>query len=104
MISASYRNKNSYSNGRNSSNHYRRHSNFASQNAASSPSSNIVEFIYKGANKHHWAKLQSKIKQRLMAENISYIDDEEERSCKKKHASPTSTVSLATSIPLIAAR
>ena len=62
---------------RNSSNHHR-HSKFASQNASSSPSSNIVEFIYKGANKHHWAKLQSKIKQRLMTENISYIDDEEE--------------------------
>ena len=28
---------------------------------------NIVEFIYKGANKHQKAKLQSKIKQRLMA-------------------------------------
>ena len=78
MISASYRNNDSYFNGRNSSNHHRHSRLFASQNAASSPSSNIVEFIYKRANKHHWAKLQSKIKQRLMAENISYIDDEEE--------------------------
>jgi hypothetical protein len=84
MISASYRNNNSYSNGRNSPNHHR-HSRFASQNASSSSSSNhglsssnIPDFVYKGANKHHWAKLQSKIKQRLMAENISYIDDEEE--------------------------
>ena len=84
MISASYRNNNSYSNGRNSSNHHR-HSRFASQNASSLSSSNhglsasnIQDFVYKGANKHHWAKLQSKIKQRLMAENISYIDDEEE--------------------------
>ena len=84
MISASYRNNNSYSNGRNSPIHHR-HSRFASQNASSSSSSNhwlsasnIADFIYKGANKHHWAKLQSKIKQRLMAENISYIDDEEE--------------------------
>ena len=40
--------------------------------------SNHADFIYKEANKHHWAKLQSKIKQRLMAENISYIEDEEE--------------------------
>ena len=84
MISASYRNKNSYSNGRNSPIHHR-HSRFASQNSFSSSSSNhglsasnIADFVYKGANKHHWAKLQSKIKQRLMAENISYIDDEEE--------------------------
>jgi hypothetical protein len=84
MISASYRNNNSYSNGRNSPNHHR-HSRFASQNASSSSSSNhglsasnIPDFVYKRANKHHWAKLQSKIKQRLMAENISYIDDEEE--------------------------
>ena len=28
----------------------------------------------------HWAKLQIKIKQRIMAENISYIEDEEEMS------------------------
>ena len=85
MISASYRNNNSYSNGRNSPNHHR-HSRFASQNPSSSSSSSnhglsassISDFVYKGANKHHWAKLQSKIKQRLMAENISYIDDEEE--------------------------
>jgi hypothetical protein len=34
----------------------------------------------------HWAKLQSKIKQRLMAENISYIEDEEEMS---KRSIPT---------------
>jgi hypothetical protein len=68
---------------------------FASQNASSSSSSNIAEFIYKGANKHHWAKLQSKIKQRLiMAENISYIDDEEEVA---RRSMPP--VSLATSIP-----
>jgi hypothetical protein len=84
MISASYRNNNSYPNGRNFPIHHR-HSRFASQNSSSSSSSNhglsasnIADFVYKGANKHHWAKLQSKIKQRLMAENISYIDDEEE--------------------------
>ena len=83
MISASYRTNNSYSNGRSASNH--RHSRFSSQRNSTSSSSNhglsspnSNDFIYKGANKHHWAKLQSKIKQRLMAENISYIDDEEE--------------------------
>ena len=43
-----------------------------------SPRPTPADFIYKGANKHHWAKVQSKIKQRLMAKNISYIDDEEE--------------------------
>jgi hypothetical protein len=92
MISASYRNINSYSNGRNSSNHHR-HSRFASKNASSSTNSNIVEFIYKGANKHHWAKLQSKIKQRLMAENISYIDDEEEVA--RRSMPPPSAVYLS---------
>jgi hypothetical protein len=83
MISASYRTNNAYSNGRSSPIH--RHSRFSSQRNSTSASSNhgpsslnSNEFIYKGANKHHWAKLQSKIKQRLMAENISYIDDEEE--------------------------
>jgi hypothetical protein len=55
--------------------HRRRHP-FSSSNHGLS-SSNAADFVYKGANKHNWAKLQSKIKQRLMAENISYIDDEE---------------------------
>jgi len=83
MISASYRTNNAYSNGRSSPIH--RHSRFSSQRNSTSASSNhgpsslnSNDFIYKGANKHHWAKLQSKIKQRLMVENISYIDDEEE--------------------------
>jgi hypothetical protein len=30
-----------------------------------------ADFINKEASKHHWTKLQSKIKQRLMTENIS---------------------------------
>jgi hypothetical protein len=91
MISASYRNNNSYFNGRNSPNNHHRHSRFASKNAFSSSSSNhglsssnIPDFVYKGVNKHHWAKLQSKIKQRLMAENISYIDDEEEERRRRR--------------------
>ena len=49
-----------------------------SSNYKSSSSSHHADCIYKEANKHHWAKLQSKIKQRLMAENISYIQDKEE--------------------------
>jgi hypothetical protein len=92
MISASYRNNNSYSNGRNFPTHHR-HSRFASQNSSSSSSSNhglsastIADFVYKGANKHHWAKLQSK--QRLLAENISYIDDEEEVARRSMPPSP----------------
>ena len=52
------------------------HPQAVTMDSLSSP--NSTDFIYKGANKHHWAKLHSKIKQRLMAENISYIDDEEE--------------------------
>ena len=68
MISACFRNYKNYSNDRDSSN----------SNNYKSSSSSHADFIYKEANKHHWAKLQSKIKQRLMAENISYIEDEEE--------------------------
>ena len=84
MISASYRNYNPYSNSRNSPTR-RQSSRYSSEWAATSSnsnsgssSSNAVDFIYRGANKHHWAKLQSKIKQRLMHDNISYIEDEVE--------------------------
>ena len=84
MISASYRNYNPYSNSRNSPAR-RQSSRHSSERAATSSnsnsgpsSSNAVDFIYRGANKHHWAKLQSKIKQRLMHDNISYIEDEVE--------------------------
>jgi hypothetical protein len=34
--------------------------------------------MYKETNKHQSAKLQSKVKQRFMSENISYIEDDEE--------------------------
>ena len=80
MISASYRNYNSYSN-RNSppSNRQLRHSSQRGTTLSNSNSaSSSTDFIYKGANKHHWAKLQSKIQQKLMHENISYIEDEVE--------------------------
>ena len=79
MISASYRNYNSYSNRNSPSSRQSRHS---SQRVTTSSNSNSAssstDFIYKGANKHHWAKLQNKIQQRLMHENISYIEDEAE--------------------------
>ena len=80
MISASYRNFNSYSNRNSPSNRQSRH--HSQRGTTSSTNSNSAssnaDFIYKGANKHHWAKLQSKIKQKLMHENISYIEDEAE--------------------------
>ena len=83
MISASYRNFKPYANSRDSSSS--RQSRYASRSASSpNNSSNFKNssgdsFIYKESNKHHWAKLQSKINQRLMvAENISYSEDEEE--------------------------
>ena len=84
MISASYRNYNSYSNSRNSP-AFRQSSRYSLERAATSPnsdsglsSSNAADFIYRGANKHHWAKLQSKIKRSLMHDNISYIENEVE--------------------------
>ena len=83
MNSAFYRNYKPYANSRDSSSS--RQSRYASTSASSPNSSNFKNssgdsFIYNESNKHHyWAKLQSKIKQRLMAEkNISYIEDEEE--------------------------
>ena len=80
MISASYRSYNSCSNNRNSPAR-RQSSRYSSERTATSnsnsgpSSSNAADFIYRGADKHHWAKLQSKIKQRLMHDNISYIED-----------------------------
>ena len=84
MNSAFYRNYKPYANSRDSSSS--RQSRYASTSASSPTngsnfkSSSGDSFIYnESKNKHHWAKLQSKIKQRLMAEkNISYIEDEEE--------------------------
>ena len=78
MIQASYRKFNAYSNSRDSysSRHSRRPSSSSSNIKNSSSSSS--DFIYKETNKHQWAKLQSKVKQRLMSENISYIEDDEE--------------------------
>ena len=79
MIQASYRNFNAYTNNRGSysSRQSRRSSPYNSNFKISSSSSN--DFIYKETCKHHqWAKLQSKVKQRLMSENISYIEDDEE--------------------------
>ena len=85
MISASYRNYNSYSYSRNSPARRQSSRYSSSERAATSSnsnsglsSSNAADFIYRGSNKHHWAKLQSKIKQRLMHDNISYIEDEVE--------------------------
>ena len=78
MIQASYRNFNAYANNRSSysSRQSRRSSPSNSNFKISSSSSN--DFTYKETNKHQWAKLQSKVKHRLMSENISYIEDDEE--------------------------
>ena len=88
MISASYRNYRSYPSNRDSSSS--RQSRYVPRSASSTSNSNFKssssssnDFIYKEANKHHWAKLQSKIRQRLMAEHISYIDDDEEMARRR---------------------
>ena len=76
MISASYCNYKPYANSRDSSSS--RPTIKISPNSSNFKNSSGDSFIHKESNKHHWAKLQSKIKQRLMAENISYIEDEED--------------------------
>ena len=98
MIQASFRKYKSYSNGRDAS--PSQQSRYSQRPASSSNSNNYrtssssnVDFIYKEANKHHWAKLQSKIKQRLMTENISYIEDEEEMA--RRSVPPPPAVFLA---------
>jgi hypothetical protein len=60
-----------------------RHTSSNSSSNLKNSSSSSSDFIYKEANKHHWAKLQSKIRQRLMAEHISYIDDDEEMARRR---------------------
>ena len=98
MIQASYRKYKSYPNGRDSSSSQQ--SRYGHRPTSSSKSSNHrtasscnADFIYKEANKHHWAKLQSKTKQRLMTENISYIEDEEEMT--RRSMPPPPAVFLA---------
>jgi hypothetical protein len=88
MISSSYRNNRSYPSNRDSSSSRQSRgvprSAFSNNNSNfKSSSSSSSDFIYKEANKHHWAKLQSKIRQRLMAEHISYIDDDEEMARRR---------------------
>ena len=94
MISASYRSYNSYSNRNSPSNRQSRHSSQRGTTSSNSNSaSSSTDFIYKGTNKQHWAKLQSKIEQRLMHENISYIEDEAEVA--RRSVPPPPTIFLA---------
>ncbi len=88
MISALYRNYKSYANNRDLPSS--RQSRYAPRSSSSPNNSNFKNsslsnsyFIYKEANKHHWPKLQSKIRQRLMAEHISYTDDDEEMTRRR---------------------
>ena len=88
MIQAPYRNFNAYANNRSSysSRQSRRSSPSNSNFKTSSSSSN--DFTYKETNKHQWPKLQSKVKQRLMSENISYIGDDDEVARRSIPPSP----------------
>ncbi len=93
MIQASYRKYKSYPNGIDASSsqqsrYFQRPTSSSNSNNYRTSSSSNADFIYKEANKHHWGKLQSKIKQRLMTENISYIEDEEEMTRRSMPAPP----------------
>ena len=78
MIQASYRNFNAYANNRGSYSSRQSRRSSPSNNNFKISSSSTNDFIYKETYKHQWAKLQSKVKQRLMSENNSYIEDDEE--------------------------
>ena len=91
MISESYRN---YS--RRDSPPQRRKSRFSRSGSSSNSNSSSTdaishsdEFIYKGGNKQHWEKLQSKIKQRMMTQNIYYIEDEVEMARRTTPSPPS---------------
>ena len=60
----------------------------------SSISSNSEEiFQYKGSNKQQWAKLQNKIKQKMMEQNIWYLEDKDEVVRRSTPAPPISITS-----------
>jgi len=50
------------------------------------------EFQYKGSNKQQWAKLQNKIKQRMMSQNIWYLEDKVEMARRCNPPPPVATI------------
>ena len=75
--SRSHRNYSGSSNNNNFSNHGPRDfsSSSSRNNSSNRGSSSSEAFIYKGTNKNQWSTLMSKIKQKLMADNLSYLED-----------------------------
>ncbi len=73
----SHRNYSGSSNNNNFSNHGPRDfsSSSSRNNSRNRGSSSSEAFIYKGTNKNQWSTLMFKIKQKLMADNLSYLED-----------------------------
>ena len=90
MHTSSYSRNRNYSNRISSSQHRQSNSH---RTGSSSISSNPEEqFQYKGSNKQQWAKLQNKIKQKMMAQNIWYLEDKDEVARRSTLAPPISTI------------
>jgi hypothetical protein len=75
--SRSHRNYSGSSNNNNFSNYGPRDfsSSSSRNNSSNRGSSSSEAFIYKGTNKNQWSTLMPKIKQKLMADNLSYLED-----------------------------
>jgi hypothetical protein len=91
MHTSNYSHNRNYSNRISSSQH--RQSNHPRLTGLSSISSNPEEiFQYKGSYKQQWAKLQNKIKQKMMSQNIWYLEDKDEVARRSTPAPPISTI------------
>ena len=74
--SSNYSRNRNYSNRTSSSQH--RQSNCPRTGSSSTSSNSEEQFQYKGSNKQQWAKLQNKIKQKMTAQSIWYLEDKDE--------------------------
>ena len=90
MYTSNYSRNQNNSNRISSSQH--RQSNSPRTGFSSTSSNSEEQFQYKGSNKQQWAKLQNKIKQKMMAQNIWYLEDKDEVARRSTPAPPISTI------------
>jgi hypothetical protein len=90
MHTSNYSRNRNYSNKISSSQH--RQSNNLRTGFTSTSSNSEEIFQYKGSNKQQWTKLQNKIKQKMMAQNIWYLEDKDEVARRSTPAPPISTI------------
>jgi hypothetical protein len=90
MYTSNYSRNRNYSNRISSSQH--RQLNHLRTGFTSTSNNSEEIFQYKGSNKQQWAKLQNKIKQKMMAQNIWYLEDKDEVARRSTPAPSISTI------------